>query len=454
MPNQQVQPVVVIRADEEADSANPPSTSALAVQRVCGVPLVRRHILTTRALGWRRVVVLVSPDTREAVVRAVGEPSALGVDLRFITMAPGAFAALQQLAAQADWFLLLEGHYVVEGALLEALTDTMTDAWLCDSQPEVGGSRGAEHDCGGVTSCGNEVTGPTLVYAGAALLSRTKLKAWADRPPSVGPRGGDGRVGMKAVDVRSEDRYAPELRRAAEALWCEVETAADAERCKRALVRGAQKHTLDLVAWYVNRPLEAALTRSLADTPITPNQVTALTSALAYVVTGLFLARAWLPASLLALVVNVLDGVDGKLARVKAMSSRLGQLEHSLDQLYEQSWYAAFAWGSYRQLGDTRVLGVGVAMLLCDGFARHVSMQFRQVTGVPLGDYSPADRAFRRVDGRRNIYSLHMLLAVLIGRPHYAVCTMALHALLTGVVYFIRAATHLRQLDLGRSGRT
>ncbi|HUT21623.1 MAG TPA: hypothetical protein VM366_20915, partial [Anaerolineae bacterium] len=84
-----------------------------------------------------------------------------------------------------------------------------------------------------------------------------------------------------------------------------------------------------------------------------------------------------------------------------------------------------------------------------DSFARHVSMQFRQVTGVSLGDYAPFDRAFRRFDGRRNLYTLHMLLGIVTGRPVYAVCTMTLHAFLTGLVYSIRAAKHLRDADRG-----
>lgn len=420
----------------------------LAVRRVCGVPLVRRHLQVVRAHEWRQVVIVVPPAGRQAVHEAVADPVALGVHVSYIEADEGTLPAHALLHLDAASLLVLEGHYVIEGALLEALRAGGADAVLCDSQPE------ERRHVDVQVQDGEQATRPTHAYAGAVLLSRAALEQLAAAggdcswPPSLSHL-----AALNAVDVRRSELYVAEVRRRVEPLWQAVETPADAERCKRALVTGAQKHTLDVLAWYVNRPLENALTLRIADWPITPNQVTVFTSALAYVVTALFLTGCWLPASLLTFVVNVLDGVDGKLARVKALSSRLGQLEHSLDLLYEQSWYIAFTWASYMQRRELWVLVVGFLMLLWDSFARHVSMQFRQVLGVSLADCAPFDRAFRRFDGRRNIYTLYMLLGVITRRPYYALCLMALHALLTGVVYSVRAAKHLRDADRGLAAR-
>jgi len=207
-----------------------------------------------------------------------------------------------------------------------------------------------------------------------------------------------------------------------------------------------------VVAWYFNRPLENRLTLRLVDWPITPNQMTFITSLVGFTVSGLFLLGWLWPAVLLVFVVNILDGVDGKLARAKALATRFGQLEHSFDLLYEQLWYIAYTWAAYRLWPSLAVLMVGFTMLLFDSFARHVSMQFRQVMGIALADYAPFDRRFRRFDGRRNIYSIYMLLGVLVGRPFYALVAMALHAVITGLVYVIRAGLHLRRADRGISG--
>ena len=422
----------------------------LAVQRVCGVPLVRRHLQVVRAYEWRNVIVVVPPAGKQAVEEAIGDAAALGMQVSYVQADEGALPVHALLERDMELCLVLEGHYVIEGALLAVLRAAGAEAVLCDSQPGEGRHLALQVQDGQVIAYGQQATQPTHAYAGAVLLSRTALQQLAAvRGDRSWPMPLSHLPALKAVDTRRSDLYVAEVRRRVEPFWQAVETPADAERCKRALVTGAQKHTLDMVAWYVNRPLESALTLRIADWPITPNQVTIFTSLLAYVVAALFLMGYLVPASLLTFVINVLDGVDGKLARVKALSSRLGQLEHSLDLLYEQSWYLAFTWASYAQHRQLWVLAVGFLMLLWDSFARHVSMQFRQVMGVSLADYAPFDRAFRRFDGRRNIYTLYMFAGVITQRPYYALCLMALHAAVTGLVYALRAARHLRNADRG-----
>jgi hypothetical protein len=80
-------------------------------------------------------------------------------------------------------------------------------------------------------------------------------------------------------------------------------------------------------------------------------------------------------------------------------------------------------------------------------------MQFSQVMGISLADYAPFDRRFRRFDGRRNIYTIYILLGALFGVPHYALVAIGFHAFITGGVYFLRAAIHLHNADRGVSMR-
>jgi phosphatidylglycerophosphate synthase len=338
------------------------------------------------------------------------------------------------LDATEEDLLILEGHYVIEAALLESLVRAGITAILCDDQ--------------------RTATSGVRDYAGAAFLTRKDLdRLSVDEDPLLWPVGFMRLPEVRRVDVRETDLYVPEVRRDVEPFWYAVSSEADAEQCKSSLVTGSQKRTVDLVAWYINRPLENWLTLRLVDRPITPNQMSMITSLVAFIVTGLLLGGwLWL-AIILALVVNVLDGVDGKLARAKALTTHSGQLEHSIDLLYEQSWYIAYAWAAFRLRPSLAVLAVGFVMLLCDSFARHVSMQFRKVTGIALADYAPFDRRFRRLDGRRNIYTIYMLLGIVAGQPFYALVAMALHAAITGLVYFVRAGLHLRRADRGISGR-
>ncbi|TET80615.1 MAG: hypothetical protein E3J37_10845 [Anaerolineales bacterium] len=407
----------------------------LAIRPVCGVPLIRRQLQVLRMYDWRQAILTVCPQDQPSIVSAVGDLASLGVQVSYLTAPNEADFPLKAcLEATEDNLLIVEAHYVIEGALLESLVAAGTTALL-----------------------GDEKNGSPLLeggYAGAAFLTRSDLeKLAADADALTWPAGLMRLPAVKVMDVKPSDLYVAEVRRHVEPFWCAVMSDADARRCKRALVIGAQKRTLDVLAWYVNRPLENWLTLRLADWPITPNQMSVITSLVGFTVSGLFLLG-WLgPAVLLALVVNVMDGVDGKLARVKALATRLGQLEHSFDLLYEQSWYIAYTWAAYRLWPSLAVLAVGFMMLLFDSFARHVSMQFRQVMGITLADYAPFDRHFRRFDGRRNIYSIYMLLGVVFGRPFYALVAMALHAVITGIVYAMRAGLHLRQADRGIVGR-
>ena len=403
----------------------------LALRPVCGVPLIRRQLQVLRTYDWRQVILIVDPQDRQRVESAIGDLSALGVQVSYLTAPREANLPLKACLEATDGdVLILEAHYVIEGALLERLVAPGTTALLSDARS--GGPSPAEG------------------YAGAVFLTRPDLERLAAEEDALRWPAGLMRLPtVKGMDVRQLDLYVAEVRRHVEPFWCGVTSDADAERCKRALVTSAQKRTLDVLAWYFNRPLENWLTLRLADWPITPNQMSAITSLVGFVVSGLFLLGWLWPAALLAFVVNVLDGVDGKLARVKALATRLGQLEHSFDLLYEQSWYIAYTWAAYRSWPSLAVLAVGFTMLLCDSFARHVSMQFRQVMGVALADYAPFDRRFRRFDGRRNIYSIYMLLGVVVGRPFYALVAMALHAAITGLVYAISAGLHLRRADRG-----
>ena len=97
------------------------------------------------------------------------------------------------------------------------------------------------------------------------------------------------------------------------------------------------KGASDLLAHYVHRPIENRVVLYLMKTRVTPNQVTVLTNILAYVVTVLYLFGYLLPGSLLSFVVGLMDGIDGKLARAKNMTSRLGKMEHAFDLLFEFS---------------------------------------------------------------------------------------------------------------------
>jgi phosphatidylglycerophosphate synthase len=419
-----------------------------AMVRLCGMPVIERLLRTLRAVGICDVVVIARDGEQGQLQPLRSWAERLGLSMRVADLArrsPGLRLAPDRR------ILVVEGDYVFDERILRALLAHPAGCVVAyDSQPRSTQAAPVVVEDDRLQAAGAGGTAASGRYAGV-----TVCPAWMlDVPGEWGDGGWIGQLHalarahtVAALDVAAIDPYVPGSRRAVRPLWFRIRTLADAQRCKAALVEGAQKGTLDVVAWYVHRPIENWIVHRVADLPVTPNQVSLLTSLVGFAVAGLFLGGDLLPGVLLALVVNVMDGVDGKLARVKGLTSKLGELEHSFDCLYEQAWYAGFAWGMYRLTGSLLPLALGTVMLLCDSFARHVSMQFRQVTGGSLADYAPFDRAFRRFDGRRNTYSLHLLLSILLGMPSMASFTMALHAAVTAAVYVVRAGRHLRRAD-------
>jgi phosphatidylglycerophosphate synthase len=255
---------------------------------------------------------------------------------------------------------------------------------------------------------------------------------------------------VSCLDLSEAASYDSELRRKIKPFWGKINSAQDLKEAKKRLVTGTQKRTLDVMAWYVHRPIENRITHYLSELPLTPNQLTIFTNILAFFITFLFFKGYLLIASLLIFVVNIMDGLDGKQARAKGLFTHVGNLEHSLDTLYEQSWYIAFSWAIFTISRSFLPLQLCLVIILFDSFNRHCSMQFRAVMGVPLADYSPFDRAFRRFDGRRNIYTVYILVGILIGQPVYSLLAMSIHAIVTGLVYFLRSARHMHAADMGR----
>jgi len=150
-------------------------------------------------------------------------------------------------------------------------------------------------------------------------------------------------------------------------------------------------------------------------------------------------------------LIGILDCVDGKLARVRGVLTKLGHLEHSLDALYEQALYASFIAGLALHGWSTVALQMGLALLVVDCFVRHIYNQFTLVTGAPLKRYAEFDRLFAKVDGRRNVYLLYFTAFSALQTPHLALAAALSHSALTAIVYAVRAYQHLSELDR-RSG--
>jgi phosphatidylglycerophosphate synthase len=247
------------------------------------------------------------------------------------------------------------------------------------------------------------------------------------------------------LNIQTLDDYVAKLRRHVPIYWMEINSRVDVRRAERILVESSEKDPSDFMA-ILHRPIENWAVLRLARTGITPNQVTVLVNVFAWTVTALFLTGNLLAGSLLSFLVGLLDGFDGKLARLKGMVTRVGALEHSFDLLFEFSWILALGYYLSQSEGIVPLVLSSVIMMLV-AFYRSVYERYGQAAGVSLDVAGRCENLFRRIAGRRNLYNLHILGWVLMSYPNRALWSICVHAGLTALVYSAQALRHLRRLN-------
>ncbi|HEY7377404.1 MAG TPA: CDP-alcohol phosphatidyltransferase family protein [Steroidobacteraceae bacterium] len=104
-----------------------------------------------------------------------------------------------------------------------------------------------------------------------------------------------------------------------------------------------------LVSRRLNRPLSRPAARLLAHTPLTPNQVTVLSTLIAFAAAALLTGGHNVWAGFAIHASSVVDGIDGDLARLTGRSSRFGAvLDAVLDRYADAAVFGGMAWWAYQ----------------------------------------------------------------------------------------------------------
>lgn len=148
-----------------------------------------------------------------------------------------------------------------------------------------------------------------------------------------------------------------------------------------------------LVARYLNKYISVAISSWLADTPITPNQMTLLAFLVAMVGVGVTTIGSYLGfvvGALLVQIQSILDGCDGELARMRYQSSRIGGwLDTIVDDVIGVFWILALGHGLYRGTGHGLYLvaGMGAGLfhvtsvgLIYTALIRHGGVGYQDMT--------------------------------------------------------------------------
>ena len=148
----------------------------------------------------------------------------------------------------------------------------------------------------------------------------------------------------------------------------EVRTPADLRAAERWLLRRLIKDTEGFMSRHVERRISLAISRRLASTRVTPNQMTLVSVAVGLLGAALFLSpKPWAPlaGALLVLAHSILDGCDGELARLKFQESRFGGiLDFWGDNVVHSALFAAIAIAWARAAGESWPLLLGASAVL------------------------------------------------------------------------------------------
>ncbi|MEA1904395.1 MAG: NTP transferase domain-containing protein [Candidatus Hadarchaeota archaeon] len=429
-----------------------------ALAPVAGVPLLCRILDSLKEAGVTSAHIVLGYGRRE-IIRQVGKKEYDGLPIHYIKNPDWEKGNLYSLlAAEGRFegvFLLVMSDHLFDPRIVAHLASSKSEGALTlavdRGEPSPEDTKVLEKS-GKIRDIGKELKKHNCVDIGIFLCS-PKIFRYAQKAAEDGngelsdciryaALAGDART----FDITKISSYVSEMRRRVGISWIDVDTPEDLKRAKSSLVRSSGKGASDLLAHYVHRPIEDKLIYHLSDTRITPNHLTIATNLVAYSVTALFFFGHLLVASVLTFAVGLMDGLDGKLARVRGRSTKLGTLEHPFDLLFESSWLVALALFLSRSWGSLPLVLCALSIIFI-AFYRHCYDQFRRAMDRSLDDYGGFERKFRRIAGRRNLYNIHILVWILIGAPFYSLVTILGHSIITAGVYAARAGMHMHAAD-------
>jgi phosphatidylglycerophosphate synthase len=378
-----------------------------ALTKIGGISLLERARRMAIALGFRETTIL-SPSIdaiATELARQTWRDKALSIQYR---TTPAELVAVEDLrAVSAVRALLISADAFYDKRLVAALIRAGDTCGLIDSDPPPP-----------IAALLQDAPRNSIGWlAGAAVISPQWLAGKDPTAAVFSELGADVAAGrVDVIDAAKEPSYIATMRREVRPCFFPAPPESMQAVAERFLINRTQKGVLDLPA-LVHAPIEKWLVAHLRRTSITPNQVTLATALLSLGVTICYATGNLLIGVIIALLIGILDGLDGKLARLKEQTTTIGKAEHALDYLLEMSWWAALAF-HFQSTGQVAYAHwIWLAFFISDIVDRLAKWSVERRFGRTLDDLSRFDRLIRYVAGRRNIYIWLFAASVLIGRP-------------------------------------
>lgn len=397
-------------------------------RKLWGLTLLERNLRELERLGCNRIIIATTDDIKPFEHFCHPLPKSLSVTIEK-TDRENAFTGLARLLEESTSpVVVLEGHALNDRRLLKILF-TM------------------HHDVAILPSTGKNP-------AGAARLSLATLPLVQENSAATLTellREGVAAKRIESYNLNHFNPYLDNLRREVPPYLLKIENEAEFREAENILKQTVHKGVLELVAKYIHPPLEFGMVRLIDETEITPNQITIVWLILAGLTVPLFMKGYLLLGIILAAISGILDGVDGKLARLTLRYSKTGdRLDHVGGAIYDAIWYLALGW--YFSGGDFHSTGAYVTYLLLVSYILHrlIPGVFRAVHGREIYDFSKIDIFARLIGARMNNNVWLFLLGVLLGYPkevYYFICIWMAITAVWYIVRFIWVSIHSQVIE-------
>jgi 1L-myo-inositol 1-phosphate cytidylyltransferase / CDP-L-myo-inositol myo-inositolphosphotransferase len=370
---------------------------ALAV--LFGISLLERLLRTVQRLGFREA--LIVSKTPEEIRAHLAKPSWARADVAWVVR-PRLHDPVQiaDVATGPERVFVVSAGFYYDARLLRTLAEQTTTTLLVDSAPPresvpLWREEGVD-------------------FRGAALLERDWISQRQHTAALLDQLSSDAATGrINVCDAVREPTYVTALRKHVRPVFFPAPGPS--------LVRVAEEYPRDVAQngvldfpGFLDSPIEDWIVAHLCRTSIRPNHVTFVTMVIGVAVTALFATGYLWWGVALAYMIEVLDGVDGKLARTKVETTAAGEWEHEVDYGIELSWWTALAL-HFHQVGlpfAFWLLGVYVGSDLVDRLAKRA---VKKKVGRNLDDVSNFDRFVRCIGARRNINIWILIAAMALG---------------------------------------
>ncbi|GGK30225.1 CDP-alcohol phosphatidyltransferase [Caldalkalibacillus thermarum] len=383
-----------------------------------GLSLIERNMLTLRESGIQEIVIVTGCHSAE-IQEALGDGSKWGIKITYVhnpdwQKGNGVSAyALHTVFRPEEKFVLMMADHIFEPQAVRAFVAEAEK--ISDSEVLLAADRNldrvhdveectkiqAEHDraqkLGKDLGDFNAVDCGLFMCTGALFpaLSQAIAQGRHALTDGINILAKQGKVKLHFVDQA----------------WVDVDDRESFHHAEHMLLKSLVPDKDGLISRHLNRKVSLQITKRLASTPVTPNQVTVASFIVSLASALSFAAGFPLVGGLLAQFSSILDGVDGELARLKFLQSQYGGLVDAILDRYADFFIVAGMayWWCLQTDQPIMALLVSAAALSGIPMSMLVKEKYKALTGrtyIPETDdglwrYLPANR-----DGRLFIVML------------------------------------------------